>query len=139
MSSKRLFSYNKNKGFTLIELMVTIAIIAILLAIGLPSFTNTITRNKLETEANNLLRDFSFSRTEAIKQGQSVSICPSSNGTSCSGGSDYGNGWIIFIDSNENGAVNGEEIIRVIENPSAAITITGSILFVCYNANGLLC
>ena len=36
-------------------------------------------------------------------------------------------------------SVNGEEIIRVIENPSAAITITGSILFVCYNANGLLC
>jgi type IV fimbrial biogenesis protein FimT len=133
------------KGFTLIELMVTIAIIAILMAIALPSFQDTIARSKLETEANNILRDLNFARTEAIKRGSSVSLCPSDNGTSCSGAQDYGDGWIIFVDdvTPDNAIVDtGEEVLRVVENPATTIDIVGTktaIYHICYAASGMLC
>ena len=69
------------RGFTLIELMITLAVAAILLTVAVPSFQTLIKRNALTARTNNFIADLHFARGEAAKRGSDVSVCPSSNGT----------------------------------------------------------
>jgi len=90
-----------NRGFTLVELMITITILAILLAVAVPSFNSTIRQNQIISESNNLLSSIMYARSEASKRGSNVSICSSSNGSSCANSTDWSTGWII-TDTNGN-------------------------------------
>lgn len=95
----------QNRGFTLIELLVTVTIMAILAAVAAPSFSRLIADSALSTQANSLLADLRFARSEAAKRGISVTLCPSTTaldaGATCSG-SDWKTGWITFIDNDAN-------------------------------------
>lgn len=87
----------RQHGFSLLELMITITVVAILLAIAVPSFRDVIRRNQVSSASNELLAGLAYARTEAIDRGQLVSICPSSNGTSCTaGGQAYEPGWLVY-------------------------------------------
>ncbi|MFZ6690707.1 GspH/FimT family pseudopilin [Undibacterium sp. SXout20W] len=83
-------------GFTTIELVVVMAIAGILIAIVVPSFQAAIKIASTTREINAFVGDLGFARAEAIKEGVSVTMCASSNGTSCSGSNNWQNGWIIF-------------------------------------------
>jgi type IV fimbrial biogenesis protein FimT len=83
-------------GFTLLELMITIGIAAILLTIGVPSFRYVTTANRASAEINGLLGAMQFARGEAIREGQSVSICSSSDGATCLVNPSWDRGWIVF-------------------------------------------
>lgn len=82
-------------GFTLIEVLVTMVIMVILLLVAVPSFKSALQIQTTASEINNLLNDLQFVRSEAIKEGQYVSICVSSTGTSCTV-STWDSGWIIY-------------------------------------------
>ncbi|MHB1054096.1 MAG: GspH/FimT family pseudopilin [Thiobacillus sp.] len=82
------------RGFTLIELMVTISILAILLMIAVPSFIEVTLGSKLGAYANNLAASAHLARSEAIKRNAVVTLCVSSNGTSCASGG-WEQGWIV--------------------------------------------
>ena len=84
------------RGFTMIELMVTIAVLAILMAIAAPSFTNVIRKNDVSAANNALLADLSYARTEAVNRHVTVSLCPSLTGNSCSSSTSYETGWIVY-------------------------------------------
>jgi len=107
--------YRKNQGFTMIELLITIAISTILLAIAAPSFLSLVTGNKLVSARDNLLNSFQLTKTEAISRNDNVSICPSSNGTSCTGTTDWSQGWIVYIDTGTGNASTVDTIIRVVD------------------------
>lgn len=108
-----MFSKTRSTGFTMIELVIVMMIVAILAGIGIPSFKYVTTSNRIASEINGLLGDMQFARSEAVKQGLPVTVCSSSNGTSCNGGGNWKPGWIVFLDSNGNGAVDaGEQVIR---------------------------
>jgi type IV fimbrial biogenesis protein FimT len=98
----------RQSGITLVELMVTIAIMAILLVIGLPSYQYITESYRMSAEANNLLGDLQYARGEAIREGQGVTVCSSSNSTTatptCSGSSSWQSGWVVF--SNPTAAAN---------------------------------
>jgi len=107
----------KNTGFTLLELIVTLAIVAILLTVGVPSLRTFIQGNQLISSTNELLSALHVARSEAIKSNGRVTVCESSNGTSCATTGDWKNGWIVFIDAIGNGDLNGT---------GAACTATGT-------------
>jgi len=83
---------NKHAGFTLIELMVTISVLAVLLGIGVPSFRNMIEGNRITTVANDLVNGLQFARSEAIKRGANVTLCSTNDQDTCSGA--WTNGWV---------------------------------------------
>ncbi|CAJ0715406.1 hypothetical protein LMG6871_01438 [Ralstonia edaphis] len=99
---------NRIRGISLVELMVTLAIVAVLAVIATPSYVGLTQRTRLQAEANSLVNDLQFARSEAIKRGQPVSLCPSSNGTACNttNTSNWEVGWIVFNDVNGSGTTD---------------------------------
>ncbi len=86
------------RGFTLVELMVVVAIAAILALMAAPSFTETINRTRRKTYSNQLFEDLAVARNEAIKRGVPVTVCPSTDGESCADNDSWVTGWIVFVD-----------------------------------------
>ena len=126
------------------ELMVTIAIAAILVGIAIPSFTSTIASNRLTTSANELVTALNLARSEAVKRGMRITLCKSANGSSCttSGTVNWSQGWIIFTDQNNNAAYDSstETLLRAQANSANASTMVGNTPvadYISYIATGL--
>ena len=85
----------KQGGFTLLELMTVLSIIAIVTTMAYPSFKETMRRNKIEAASAELLNALMLARSEAVKGNIDITLCQSTNATGCSGGSDWHLGWII--------------------------------------------
>ncbi|MGA9422632.1 MAG: GspH/FimT family pseudopilin [Rhodanobacteraceae bacterium] len=91
------------RGFGLIELVITIAVAAILTAIALPSFTATMRSNRVASQANDLVTALNFARNEAVTRTQGVSVCAADTHaglpTTCGAATDWDQGWVAFIDN----------------------------------------
>ncbi|HEY6530493.1 MAG TPA: GspH/FimT family pseudopilin [Cellvibrionaceae bacterium] len=92
-------------GFTLIEMMVTITIAGILLAVAVPSFKSFITRNAVENLQTRFAAAITAARSEAASRNTFITICGSNNGTACVA-DQWKAGWIVFVDSNANAAID---------------------------------
>jgi type IV fimbrial biogenesis protein FimT len=121
MLSNRCFANpvqgRKSRGFSLIEMITVMSIAAILVAIAVPSYQYVTNANRIASEGNGLLGDLQYARAEAIKEGQGVSVCVSSDGKTCTGGSNWQNGWIVFSDVNGNGVVDAVDAVLRVQAP----------------------
>lgn len=115
-TAKHTTHCNNMQGFTLIEWLVVMSIIAILAVIGLPNFSASIERYRAGSVAGELARSLMTARTQALATGHRVVVSPMAN-------NDWANGWRIFIDLNNNGSLDaGDQTIQEINsNPSAGI------------------
>ncbi len=95
-------SVRTQRGFTLTELMVTVAVAGILAMVAVPNMRTFLQNNRLSAASNDLLRSFYLARTEAIKHQTNVAVCASAVPTAAAPTCSYGafNGWIVFQDSN---------------------------------------
>lgn len=100
----------RTSGFTLVELMVTIAIVAILLAVGLPSFQGSLRSNRVATTTNEMLASLSLARTEAIRSTQSSLVC-ARDGAAC--GDDWNQGWLVMTDTDGDDAY--ETLVKAVD------------------------
>lgn len=113
------------RGFTLIELLVTLVVLAIITTIALPSFQSIIQTNQARAELADFASYLQAARAEAIREGQIITVCGSTNGTACSGTADvWEKGWIIFTDTNGNQSVDvGETVLKVGQSFSTTDTL----------------
>jgi type IV fimbrial biogenesis protein FimT len=93
------------KGFTIIELMTAVALLAVMVVIGVPSFNSIINTNETAANSNAFLSALKVARTEATKRRQNIVVCASNNQSDCAS-NDWSDGWIIFEDTNDDGAVS---------------------------------
>ncbi len=120
-------------GFTLIELVVTILMAAIILSAGVPGFRNMILNNRQATQINNFLSSLMIARSEAVKRHSStVTVCKTADQATCVVAGGWEQGWIIFDDVDGSGAVDGaEQLIRVYESiANNGLTLTGGFFVV---------
>lgn len=137
---------NRIEGFTLIELMVGIALAAIVISMAVPSFSNAIKSNKVVSETNELITDIHFARSEAVKRAKRVVLCrsasPSNNTPTCSGtANDWSTGWLVFVDNDSDDVYTAaSDILIRIGNPaSKSVTIKSNApanLDLTYNPDG---
>jgi len=105
---------SRNRGLTMLEVVAVMGIVAILVAIGVPSYQYVTSHNRIAAEINGLLGDLQYAREEAIKEGQTVSVCTSNNGTSCLGSTAWQSGWMVFSDLNGTGSfAAGDTVLRI--------------------------
>lgn len=103
---------SRQTGFTLIELMVVIMIVAILTTLALPSFTEVIVRNRLAAQNNDLIAALNLARTLAIQSRAQAGLCgANAGGTACA--ADFSNGYLVWVDENRDDAVGGGEVRRL--------------------------
>lgn len=86
----------KEAGFTLLELLFTVTVGAILLSIAIPNFRTTVANNRQTNQLNTILSGLIYARSEAIKRNASVVICASTDQATCSGKSAWDTGWIVY-------------------------------------------
>ena len=89
---------DKESGFTLVELLVTIIVATVLLATGVPAFKDFIKNNRVTAQTNDLISTIQLARSEALKRGSNMVICASDDKTTCTGKDTWADGWIVFSD-----------------------------------------
>lgn len=127
-------------GFSLIELMVTLAIAAILLMIAAPDMSSLVERNRVETYRTDLISDISFARQEAITRNQPITLCSSDDGASCLLAADWTAGWIVFVDQDGvAGVVDGaDEVLKIHAAINAGDKLQSTEDYFQFNSRGWL-
>ena len=113
----------RNSGFTLVELAVAMAVLAILVAVAFPNFLETLRSNRVATTSNELIASLSLARSEAVRGTRGAGICSSSDGQDCGG--PWSDGWMVWQDVNGNGVfdADADRVVKVAQaHPSLAIS-----------------
>lgn len=117
-------------GFTLIELIITMAIAAILVSVAIPSFNALIQNNRITASANEFTGNMQLARSTAIKQQRNTTICVSTtfnvNPPTCTGGTNWAAGAVVWVDQDRDSVLDLAEVVRIIDpiNPTAAVSLT---------------
>lgn len=127
-------------GFTLIELMTVLAIVAIGLTMGLPAFGNALQRNRTQTTMHLLSADMAMARGSAIMRRSAVVVCPRTSGGGCGADSDWSEGWIVFTDRDGNRIPDlAADVLRSEDAPAggnSALRLVSSRPFLRYQPDG---
>lgn len=102
-----------SQGYTLIEFLFTVVLLAIGLALAIPSMQRTVDNNQITAANNSIIAGLNLARSTAITTGDDISICPTKDGASCSK-DNWDSGWIVFNDADGDDSADTAEIIRIV-------------------------
>ena len=121
----------KLSAFTLIELMITISIAAILLTAAWSGFSTSIKNNRVGTQAHEVFTALNLARSEAIKRSANISVCSDNNTTA------WQSGWFIMTDTDSDCTIDaGDIVLREWDSFTGDITLTGSNSSITYSSDG---
>ena len=118
----------RERGYSLYELLITFMLTALVITLGLPSFSGTVARSRISTEINALFHATHLARKESVMRRQVVSICPSSDGLDCEPSLDWSNGWLMFAnhDRDEPPRVDADEPVLHMHRVPDTVKITAN-------------
>lgn len=116
------------RGFTLYELLVTVAVVATLVVLAVPSFAAITARQRQHAEINALFHAVHLARKESIVRRRPVTICPSADGRQCRAGRDWSEGWILFVntDGDSPTRVDAGEAVLAHHDGAPSVTVTAN-------------
>jgi type IV fimbrial biogenesis protein FimT len=130
----------RHTGFTLLELMASITVLGILLALAVPTFTQTIRNNQLTAQNNEFVGALNYARSEAIKRSADVSLCSTTDGTTCAASLNWATGVVVFLDVNANGSLDAatDTVLQAYPATVNSITLTSTTgNYVRYTSTGM--
>jgi len=111
------YKMKREAGFTLLELMITVGILAIVLSVGVPSYRGIVMDNRLASQANLFATSIKLARSNAVRFQRNATVCSSANYDAavptCSSNNDWSGGWIVWVDKDRDAATDANEIISV--------------------------
>ncbi|MHB1188709.1 GspH/FimT family pseudopilin [Thiobacillus sp.] len=132
------------RGFTLVELLVVLAVGAILLAIAFPGYAFLVNSSRLAAVTNELVSAIQLARSEAVKRGTRVTVCKTDNAMAampaCNTAASWQQGWLVFVDGGTRGVVDtGDTLLRLQDRAPVAVTITASnySTYISYKPSGI--
>lgn len=137
MSSNRPDRNRADRGFTLLELMLTLAIAAVVLVVGVPGMREFLWQSSLTTKVNTLASSLNVARSEAVARGKTVSMCRSANPTAASpacttAAGSWASGWVVFVnlDADSPAAIDaGETVLQAFEGLDGGESLSSSATF----------
>lgn len=112
-------------GLTLIELMVTIAVIGVILVFAVPNFTNFVAKRRVAGIVNQFAASVQLAKSEAQTVGRNVSLCAANaDGTSCKGGTDWSSGWLLYVQGDT--VTDVQKVIQVFQSSNITIELAQS-------------
>ena len=141
-------STHRQRGFTLVETVVTIALFATLAYLAFPTYSELVRQWRRDSATGNLSTSLQLARSEAIKSSRQIVVCPSSDEVTCAASTEWRNGWIVFVDDGAGSQVNaknqahdsGERVLKVVPTLSSlsSLTSSGGVQWMQFLPNGLM-
>lgn len=132
-------SQHTQRGFTLVELMVALVVMAVLVTVAIPSFQASAARARIKSRTNELIAAITSARSEAIRRGKRVTVCPSSDSATCTAGK-WGDGFVVFQDDDHDAVLDtGETILNTQQgaaNGLSVATSSGGNAYVSFGSDG---
>jgi type IV fimbrial biogenesis protein FimT len=130
----------EHTGFTLVELMITLAVGITILGIGIPAFTGMMASNRTTGYANEMIGALRLARSEAVKRGEGVTICASNTANTACDGANWQNGWLLFTDPDNDRTYTAasDTLVRVWQAPEGGVVFDSAPNNIRFRASGEL-